>query len=81
MHWSIQKSAQNDGIKGEFEGTESITFVGAPEISIQEALKKAQKSDKKDVLDVAVNDPLDGEIKGAPKGTPEGGLKDTQQST
>ena len=66
MHQLVEKSTQNDSIKGELEETLCVALEGAPKISFKEAQKIAKKCEEKDAFGVAVDGPLDGAIKGAP---------------
>ena len=62
----MEKSTQNDSIKGELEETLCVALEGAPKISFKEAQKNGKKCEEKDAFGVAVDGPLDGAIKGAP---------------
>ena len=66
MHLLVQKSTQNDSIKGELEEALHAGFEGAPKISLSEAQKNAKKCEEKDAFDAAVDGPLDCDIKNAP---------------
>ena len=66
MHLLVQKSAQNDSIKGELEEALHAAFEGARKISLSEAQKIAKKCEEKDAFDAAVDGPLDCAIKDAP---------------
>ena len=62
----MQKSTQNDSIKGELEEALHAGFEGAPKISLSEAQKNAKKCEEKDAFDAAVDGPLDCDVKDAP---------------
>ena len=47
MHLLVPKSAQNNSIKGEFEGSIYFALEDAPEIFLQGALKIVQNGVKK----------------------------------
>ena len=66
MHLLVQKSTQNDSIKGELEEALHAGFEAAPKISLSEAQKNAKKCEEKDAFDAAVDGPLDCDIKDAP---------------
>ena len=66
MHLLVQKSTQNDSIKGELEEALHAGFEGAPKISLSETQKNAKKCEEKDAFDAAVDGPLDCDIKDAP---------------
>ena len=65
---SIHKSTQNDLAKGEIEGALFIALEDAPNISVQETLKNAQKGEEKNAFRVPVDGPF-GSVDGAIKGT------------
>ena len=66
MHLLVQKSTQNDSIKGEFEEALYVALEGASKISLEEAQSIAKKCEEKDVFKVAVDGSLDAAIKSAP---------------
>ena len=62
----VQKSAQNDLMKGELEEALYVALKSVSKILRSEAQKIAKKCGRKDGFDVAVNGPLDRENNGAP---------------
>ena len=66
VNWLVQKSTQNDSIKGELEQTLYVTLEGASKISFYETQKIAKKCEEEDAFGIAVDSPLDGAIKDAP---------------
>ena len=61
----VQKSSQNNLIKGILEEALYVAIEGARKISLSEAQKIEKKCEEKDAFDVAVDGSLDDAIKGA----------------
>ena len=62
----VQKSSQNNLIKGILQEALYVALESAPKISFSEARKIVKKCEEKDAFDVAVDDSLDDAIKGTP---------------
>ena len=71
----MQKSSQNNSIKGELEEAIYVALEGAPKISLWKAQKIAKKWEKKNAFDVKVEGSLDDAIKGTPLNLRFGSLR------
>ena len=63
VHLLWHRSAQNDSMKGEFEGALYIALESTPKFSLYGALKHTQNYEEKDAFYAVVDDPLDSVIK------------------
>ena len=76
VHQSEHKGAKNDLIKDELDRTLYVAYESTPKISLQGALKNAQKYIEKDTFHATIDDSLDSAIKGAHVGIPECATRD-----